>query len=131
VVTWLTIPPALLRRWSSPLLKRSLPLPRGDDDNFKQNHFCIQMIIKKGELVEVTVKEHTHKVNTRSETEQLLAWSTIRKEIKARVLSVGQIASEQERLVHNEQKRKSAADLKLERDLDRDESESTPRSTTY
>jgi hypothetical protein len=68
---------------------------------------------------EVRVRGYTQTTNTVSEAEQLLLISTMKKELKDRVLTVSQLTREQEVLVRNERTRKTAGDLKLERDVDK------------
>ena len=71
----------------------------------------------RGKLVEV--KEHTRQVGGKSETEQLLELSAMRKALRSRVLTAAEQTGDYQRILRREAASKAAMRLKLERDLDK------------
>ena len=63
------------------------------------------------------VPEYTRKVNTRSEAEQLLQLSTVKKALRAKCTTPGEKAVEYKRTTTTEKRRKEAGDRKMARDF--------------
>ena len=68
---------------------------------------------------EISVQGHSRSTSTMSEVEHLLELSTMRKELRRRCCTVGELALQFERLNRSEASDKLATRLKVERNLDK------------
>ena len=68
---------------------------------------------------EKAVQSHKRTMKTKSETEQLLELSNLRKVLRRQCPSAGELALEYQRTIRKETVGKAAANLKVERDLDK------------
>ena len=68
---------------------------------------------------EQAVKAHSKTTHTKSETEQLMELSVMRKDLRKRCLTAGELALEYQRTLRKEAASKRAVNIKVERDLDK------------